>query len=188
MEATYSNSWIEYIKSCVSTGKLIAYSKFKNSFQLENYLLQFPVHMRRNLTKLRISAHNLAIETSRYRSKSQIVIPISKRLCFHCNDIETEHHLLFDCPLYNVERDAMWKEIAVISTIEPSCADRFNIFMSCMNGDAEIGKIVCKHINACFAKRSEVLCQIKETEALLRPKTTITRSGRTSTRPIRYDV
>lgn len=87
---------------------------------------------------------------------------------------------MFDCPLYKDERDIMWNELAVISTIEPSCEDRFNMFMSCINGDAEIFIMVCKYINACFAKRSEVLCKIKETDAILRPKTTIARSGRTS--------
>ena len=88
METAYSNSWIQYIKSCASTGKLTTYSKFKNSFQLENYISQFPLLMRRNLTKLRISAHNLAIETSRYRTKSQVEIPVPKRLCFHFNGIK----------------------------------------------------------------------------------------------------
>ena len=66
----------------------------KKSFILENDLLQFPFHVRRNLTKLRISAHNLAIETGRY--SRPIETPIEKRLCFHCKQVETEFHFIFD--------------------------------------------------------------------------------------------
>ena len=49
-----------------SDGKLRMYSKLKITFTLKKYVLHFPQNVRRNLTKLRISAHNLAIETGRY--------------------------------------------------------------------------------------------------------------------------
>ena len=50
------------------------------------------------LTKLRISAHQLYVETGRYCNPS---IPRENRFCFHCkNIVEDEKHFLLDCPLY----------------------------------------------------------------------------------------
>ena len=100
MQNIYRNSWREKINSC--TGKLRTYSKFKKEFKLENYIVQFPLYVRRNLSKLRISAHNLAIETGRYikvkAAKTQV---IDKRLCLYCKQIESEFHLIFECHLYD---------------------------------------------------------------------------------------
>ena len=103
LEQTYSTKWSLYIDSCQSDGKLKMYSHFKKSFKLENYLLQFPPHFRRNYSKLRISAHNLAIETGRYTKPT--ATPIEKRLCFHCKEVEDEYHLILKCPLYAGERE-----------------------------------------------------------------------------------
>ena len=63
MQTTYSDSWSSLMKSHGSDSKLIIFSQFKTVFKLENFIVQFPLHIRRNLTKLRISAHRLAIET-----------------------------------------------------------------------------------------------------------------------------
>ena len=50
------------------------------------------------LTKLRISAHQLYVETGRYCNP---VIPRENKFCFHCkNIVEDEKHFLLDCPLY----------------------------------------------------------------------------------------
>ena len=63
MQNLYHNTWSELIRSF--TGKLRIYLQFKKDFTLENYVIQFPLHVKRNLTKLRISAHNFAVETGR---------------------------------------------------------------------------------------------------------------------------
>ena len=72
LQNVYRKSWKESMQSC--TGKLRTYSKFKTDFTQENYLIQFPMHVRRNFTKLRISAHNLAIETGRYTNTKSICV------------------------------------------------------------------------------------------------------------------
>ena len=83
--------------------KLRSYSKFqKKTFTFENYIKQFPLSMRRILTKFRISAHNLAIETGRYTKP--IKIPIENRKCFHCSQVEDQFHVIFECNLYSEER------------------------------------------------------------------------------------
>jgi hypothetical protein len=54
---------IEFSKS----GKLLFYSKIRKNYELQDYL-KFPIvkTVRSKLTKLRISAHSLQIETGRY--------------------------------------------------------------------------------------------------------------------------
>ena len=50
------------------------------------------------MTKLRISAHQLYVETGRYCNPS---IPRENRFCFYSkNFVEDEKHFLLDCPLY----------------------------------------------------------------------------------------
>ena len=101
MKKIYRDSWSSLIESYEKDGKLRVYSQFKKKFHLENYVVQFPLHIRRNLTKLRISAHSLAIETGRYTRPQKT--DINKRLCFYCKNVESEFHMVFECNLYNDE-------------------------------------------------------------------------------------
>ena len=188
MQNVYRISWENLMKSC--TGKLRTYSEFKTDFTLENYILQFPMHIRRNLTKLRISAHSLAIETGRYSNQnSNKPTQIEKRTCFHCNKIESEFHLVFECTLYDTERKLMFDQLNNFTLIphDPT-KENFNTLMSCLNGDLEVGRTFCEYINNCFEIRKECLFKTKEKNILLRPETTTTRSGRISIRPTRIDL
>ena len=83
--------WNSFINDCGDGDKLRTYSKYKSSFKLEKYVLHFPLHKRRNITKLRISAHNLKIETGRYTVPKT---PIENRKCFHFGMIEDEFHFI----------------------------------------------------------------------------------------------
>ena len=63
------------------------------------------------MTKFRISAHSLRIETGRYERKPNkenklIKIVREERTCLYCNnnDVEDEMHFLLKCPLYSIER------------------------------------------------------------------------------------
>ena len=63
----------------MNSGKLRIYSKIFGNFELQRYLkLNIFKDLRRMLTKLRISAHSLAIETGRYRTTK---IPADQRFC-----------------------------------------------------------------------------------------------------------
>ena len=136
---------------------------------------------------MRISAHNLAIETGRYAKP--IATPANKRLCFHCKEIENEFHFLFNCSLYNSERENFYEELANILAIPllPT-NDFFLLLMSSLGGDLEVGRIICNFINVCFKIRSDMLCTKREMDILLRPCTTITRTGRISKRPSILDL
>ena len=62
------------------------------------------------MTKFRISAHSLRIQTGRYERKPNkenklIKIVREERRCLYCNnnDVEDEIHFLLKCPLYSIE-------------------------------------------------------------------------------------
>ena len=96
---------------------------------------------------MRISAHNLAIETGRY-TKPQAT-PIEKRICFYCKQVETEFHFIFNCPIYHAERKLLYDELSNILSIKitPS-AELFYTIMTSLHGDLEVGRIIGNYINA----------------------------------------
>ena len=75
----YQQSWASSLHS--TTGKLRTYKLFKRSLSYESYL-DLPPHMRVTLTRFRISAHHLHIETGRYACPSPV--PVEERHCAHC--------------------------------------------------------------------------------------------------------
>ena len=87
---------IENIKK-TNTDKLCFYSNIFTKFQLQNYL-HFPIakEKRSILTKIRISAHSLTIETGRYNGTSR-----EDRFCQFCPSlVEDEMHFLLRCAKY----------------------------------------------------------------------------------------
>ena len=133
--------------------KLSNYSTFKHSFDLEKYVLQMSLDDRRNFTKLRISCHDLAIETGRYSNNRK---PLSERICNLCNlnQIEDEFHFFMTCPFYNNEREIYKACLQSLSSISLSpTRETYTTLMQCANGDLEFSRATCQFVNACFAKR-----------------------------------
>ena len=92
-----------------STGKLETYSYFKQNFGLENYLLLVRnFEQRRILTRFRVSAHKLRIESARYQGTLR-----QDRICLKCtsNEIEDEKHFLFVCSKFILERESLFINI-----------------------------------------------------------------------------
>ena len=79
------------------SNKLRTYRLFKAEFGRERYLhLRLPLHYRSALAKFRCGVAPLRLETGRYEN-----VPLHERFCFNCdNCIESESHVLFECPLY----------------------------------------------------------------------------------------
>jgi DNA-binding transcriptional regulator LsrR (DeoR family) len=90
---------ISNIKNCGS-GKLKLYSKIVMEFKQPGYLdYDIPKSLRNKLSKIRISAHSLAVETGRY---TKPVTPSDQRTCKYCKHIvDDEIHFLFQCPQYS---------------------------------------------------------------------------------------
>ena len=78
--------------------KLRTYAIFKTERGLERYLMDIKnVDIRRQITKFRLSNHQLKIETGRHDQT-----PAEMRFCPLCEDaVENELHFLFKCPTYN---------------------------------------------------------------------------------------
>ena len=89
----YTQSWRQMLRE--STGKLRTYRTFKHDFRMEAYL-NLPVYLRIPVTKFRVSAHPLRIETGRYALPQPI--PPGERYCWFCqNTVEDEVHFLLKC-------------------------------------------------------------------------------------------
>ena len=89
--------------------KLSYYNSVKTEFKRESYLADSKNFKARSLlTKLRISAHDLNIETGRYTNT-----PRDERTCEWCkivlstNIVEDELHFLLHCDLYNSHRQTI---------------------------------------------------------------------------------
>ena len=104
----YIQQWRQLLRE--STGKL---RQFKKEFELESYL-QLPAHLRIPLTRLRVSAHQLRVETGRYTLPQ--ALPPEQRVCWHCiDDIEDEVHFLLIRPLYSEERKVLLRECSRVN-------------------------------------------------------------------------
>ena len=92
----FKQQWLSRINS---SNRLKIYARIKHTFDFEDYLDKITIPKFRNaLTKLRVSAHNLAIETGRH-----IGLDETDRKCKLCtlNAVESEYHFLLVCPLYS---------------------------------------------------------------------------------------
>ena len=107
----------EYSKTNKDCGnKLRTYCSFKKTFSKEKYLTLIDPQNRIALSRLRLSAHKLYIETGRYNSKNHYVKP-SDRICSLCtmNMCEDEIHFLTTCPLYNTLREKLYLTISELN-------------------------------------------------------------------------
>ncbi len=78
-------------------------------FAFENYLLHIKDwNLRKNLTTLCISAHNLYIEKLRY---NYLKIPVKDRLCDTCKVIEDEQDVVMYCTRFEASRSRLLKDI-----------------------------------------------------------------------------
>ncbi|MDP6303844.1 MAG: reverse transcriptase family protein [Candidatus Nitrosopelagicus sp.] len=186
IESLYVQDWKKYLSN---SSKLSSYSTFKKSFKLENYLLIKSVQTRKWFTKLRISNHNLPIETARYKKKN---ISRELRSCDSCNSMAmgNEKHMLLECDYYKKERDAFLNKVKEIFVLPDDLTSDicFQFLMSYNHGDTELAQLICKFVDDCFQKRREILFLhdlVRELEE--QPETQTTRSGRVSRPPVRLN-
>jgi hypothetical protein len=75
------------------SGKLDLYASIKGNFEQESYLELKDFSSRNAISKMRISAHELPIETGRYSG-----IPRNERVCPLCNNgVDNELPYLLEC-------------------------------------------------------------------------------------------
>jgi len=92
--------------------KLRTFRMFKTKIEQENYLNVInDRNIRKSLCRLRISAHNLAIEKGRHRRPHKI--PANERYCDICNEdkIGNEMHTIISCKTLEKCRDDLYRSI-----------------------------------------------------------------------------
>ena len=150
----YASGWYNHIsRDSPSGNKLHTFVKFKKSLKMEHYILNCEPRLRRNFTKLRISAHKLEIEMGRY---SKPKVAPEDRKCQQCslNKVEDEFHIFMECPFYAMEHNKFITELEEFITFNfKRSEDVFYDILSSFSGDPEICKVICLYVNACFMKR-----------------------------------
>ena len=133
----FNEHWLAERSRIIATGgKLEFLVRFKKLFAREQYLQLITIpKFRRSLTKFRISAHNLPVETGRYKGLDR-----KDRICPHCNHgIGDEVHYMFMCdnPLIVKLRTSLFSNIARIRPEFPNLQqdDKLIFLMQCTNGD-----------------------------------------------------
>ena len=103
-----------------SSSKLNFYGEIKEKYTFENYLDFIDNRQHKTaLTKLRISAHRLHIETGRYKGydynlRRYVNTPREERTCSVCvNEIEYEYHFLFECKKNKELRKEFYQKITL---------------------------------------------------------------------------
>ena len=140
--------------------KLNLYASFKTNYKFESYLdyiTSFTI--RSALAKLRLSAHNLHIETGRF-SKNRT--PRDERFCPYCKTmniftVENEVHFLLSCSLLNEERQKFLEQV-YINFPNTALFSELNLFVWLMTQEDSFTKILLgKFCETSFDKRLKFL-------------------------------
>lgn len=107
--------------SDLSEHRLYRHLKDNSNF----YLTQLPNnHIRKSLTKLRLGSHHFMIERGRWNKLDYV-----DRICFECNDIEDEYHVVMICKKYNKLR----KQYLPQSLYDKPSMFKFINYLNCEN-------------------------------------------------------
>ena len=141
MTSQYNEYWRNKIQT---EPKMRTYRTIKNNFKLEEYLTSVPKKYRKDLTRFRISAHNLAIERGRY---TRPPTPLENRTCPNCPDkVENEFHFLLECPMYKEGRQEMVQNIEIICP-NFKLLNMEEQFIFLMNAEGKFTEIISKFIS-----------------------------------------
>ena len=81
LKERFVDYWKDNIQQSGNQGKLRTFKRLKINFEFEKYIAEIGnIKHRQAITKLRISAHRLPVETGRYCN-----VPYDERICQHCN-------------------------------------------------------------------------------------------------------
>ena len=110
--------------------------KFKHTIYYENVLNLKDVERRKNIAKLRTSAHKLRIETDRFNNKNKY-LPTELRLRLNCKgkQIEDKFHFIIECDRYKSLRNELFQKCIKYNKYfeQYHKYDKFIWIMSCEN-------------------------------------------------------
>jgi hypothetical protein len=130
-----------------SGNKLRTYNLLKTEYAREPYLtIDLPVHLKRAITKIRISAHNLEIERGR-RAKPKL-IPANERVCRHCKDkVEDELHFITECPLYSQPRADLFRACPGVEGLDKESQFKRLLTATDFHVIEHVGIFICRSLN-----------------------------------------
>lgn len=148
------NKELTVLRNQVNENKLNTFSKIYSQFSLQNYLaFGLPKSKTKELSKLRISSHDLLIERGRYfRPK----VPRENRLCMTCNKIEDEEHFMIHCSRFSTIRNDLFMKMNIeYNDVKPNTGASSQILNRLLNpSNVEETKLVCKFICLALCMRS----------------------------------
>jgi len=109
------------------------------SFKFQSYLNVSKItKFRVSMSRLRLSAHRLCIETGRWTKPYSI--PVNERKCLTCNVIEDEYHFVLECfmykdlrnvyiPVYYRSRPNMQKFVELITNENENVIKKLCVFV-----------------------------------------------------------
>ena len=137
--------------------KLRFYKHFKGSFTREPYLnLTVNRNQRSSLTRLRISAHHLALETGRWRKPKPI--PLDERVCRYCSSglIDDEKHFLLKCNTFRNKTRCFESKLSSLIPWYNSLADSAKLATILCPTSGPAAKLANKYINILFKARTSI--------------------------------
>ena len=141
-------------------GKLDTYYKVKDCFRREKYLDLKHFNIRQSISKLRLSAHSLKIETGRF---GQNRLSRKDRICDLCSqrNIENEMHFLIDCPFYSATREPFWNVFKRASSNFENLTPWSQFLWLVNNEESSVLKSLGTFIDLAFTLRKEKLLSMK---------------------------
>jgi hypothetical protein len=141
--------------------KLKLYASIKGCFKAEPYVELVSRNQRAEISRVRISAHRLRIETARYQCNVPISEYITNRCCRYCQpcgapgQIDDEYHL-FSCPVFVKLQHCLFKDISELNNkfAGLSFKDKVNSILCPTN--SKICRLTNKYIKTIFDLRDKL--------------------------------
>jgi hypothetical protein len=157
----FEKLWLESIniidiKNGHDSNKLRFYKLLKGSFKQEPYIsLVNNRNQRCQLSRLRISAHSLAIEKSRY---SHEYIPPEMRKCTYCTlgCQDSEVHFLTQCPSFEFKRRCYLGKLSSLGLNIENCDYISQAAIMLCPTTAKQAKLTNKYMDIMFQTRKKV--------------------------------
>ena len=166
VRSKFDTFWIDKIKEVKTNNidnldhnKLRVYRLLKSSFKTEPYVdIVRNRNQRSSLTRLRISAHNLATEIGR---RARPVTPFNQRFCAYCKtdqvsnkSIDTEQHFLLFCDRFENTRKCFFAKISNMNPLFTNLNPEQKFLTLLCPTNPRQTKVVNRFIKFMFEKRA----------------------------------
>ena len=171
VRGSFDRYWLDQIKSSrigadnMQHNKLLTYSTYKCNFHTEPYItLVQNRNQRCDLTRLRVSAHRLGVETLRYKRPP---VPRTQRYCVYCppvpvpgglavRPVDDECHCLTSCVVGREDRPQLFQSIASSNSkfTELSNVEKFKYLVCPINN--QNAKLVSRFLQKQSIERNKI--------------------------------